>query len=95
MVAGFAAGFALEVAGTFAIMKISDAIAKSSATPTESKTAVTILLGGGTETAGGMAPHVALWDDSKNIPSGVKIETMLISDHRWPPNWTMASRQER
>lgn len=60
-----ALGFAIDAAGLFASLKLSGAFDTPS--PAEAKTNVQIILGSGerTSTAGGPAPHVALWDDGK------------------------------
>ncbi|GKT58222.1 hypothetical protein ColTof4_12147 [Colletotrichum tofieldiae] len=59
-----ALGFAIDAAGLFASLKLSGAFDQP--TPSEAKTNVQIILGNGerTSTAGGPAPHIALWDDN-------------------------------
>ncbi|KAL7628437.1 hypothetical protein AAE478_002640 [Parahypoxylon ruwenzoriense] len=61
-----ALGFAFDAAGLLVPLALSDAFKPS--VPSEAKTSVQIILGGGkrTSTAGGPAPHIALWDDDGN-----------------------------
>ncbi|KDN68830.1 hypothetical protein CSUB01_05904 [Colletotrichum sublineola] len=61
-----ALGFAIDAVGLFVSLKYSGVFDKP--IPSDAQTNVDIILGSGegTWTAGGLAPHVALWDDDGN-----------------------------
>lgn len=62
---GFGVAVDVAVNGAFVAIALADAFKPSG--PGEAKTNVQIILGGGAPTAGGPAPHIALWDNGKHI----------------------------